>query len=325
MRLVEEPVPQPRAGEARVKVIATEVNFTDALLREGVYPGGPEPPFTPGYDLVGVVDDLGAGVQGVQVGERVAALTVHGAYADYVCLPADTLVPVPGTADSAEAVTLILSYMTAYQLLYRAARVRTGERVLVQGAAGAVGRATLQLGRLAGWRMYGTGRGDEECAIITGLGGTAIDITAEHSIRRLRAGGGVDVALDGIGGWTGWQSFRALRPQGRLVLFGHYAALSSRGRRLGTLVGFYLAGAVVFAASLLTRKRATTYRIARLRDRFPEEFREDLSTLFKLLAKGEIRPVVADRLPLEEAVRAHERLRSGHLAGKQVLLCGWRF
>ncbi|WJV48973.1 medium chain dehydrogenase/reductase family protein [Streptomyces flavofungini] len=323
LQLITEAVPEPGYGEVRVAVTAAEVNFTDALLREGVYPGGPKPPFTPGYDLVGVIDELGPGVLGWSSGQRVAALTVYGAYTGHICLPTQRLVPLPSGLDPLRALGLLLSYVTAYQLLHRVARVRKGERVLVQGAAGAVGIAALQLGPRDGLEMYGTAAG-ATTEQVAALGATPVDYTREDVAARVRAltDGGADVVLDGIGGRTAWDSFRALRPGGRLVLFGHHAALSHGRRSLARTLGFHAVGALLFAATALpSHKHVTTYRIAELRDRHPDWYRQDLDELFRLLDAGEISPPPVTALPLARAAQAHRRLGQGHLSGKYVLLC----
>src|SRR5512136_1196145 len=156
LRLVEEECPEPRDGEVRVRVLAAGVSLPDIMAREGVHPETPPLPFTPGWDLVGMVDRLGHGVSGIEPGRIVAALPIHGAYADFVCLPQRELVPVPPGLDAAEAVSLILNYVTAYQMMHRSVKVRAGQRVLIHGAAGGVGSALMQLGRLAGLQMYGT-------------------------------------------------------------------------------------------------------------------------------------------------------------------------
>src|SRR5512142_3171618 len=156
LRVVEEERPEPKAGEVRVRVQAAGVSLPDVMAREGVHPETPPVPFTPGWDLVGVVDRLGDGIAGIEPGQIVAALPIHGAYAEFVCLPHRELVPVPSGLDAAEAVSLILNYVTAYQMLYRSAQVRPGQRVLIHGAAGGVGTALLQLGRLSTLEMYGT-------------------------------------------------------------------------------------------------------------------------------------------------------------------------
>src|SRR5262249_59452464 len=134
----------------------------------------PPVPYTPGWDLVGVVDRLGDGTSGIVPGEVVAAMPIHGAYAEFVCLPERELVPVPPGLDAAEVVCLVLNYITAYQMLHRSAKVRPGQRALIHGAAGGVGTSLLQLGHLAGLEMYGTcsSRG---ASAVSDLGGVSID------------------------------------------------------------------------------------------------------------------------------------------------------
>ena len=156
LRVVEDDDPRPGPGEVRVRVLAAGVSFTDAQLRAGTYLGVPKPPFTPGYELVGVVEELGPGCSRLRVGDRVGALTVWGADAERVCVPEANAVEVPEDLDPAEVVSLVFTYMTAYQLLHRTAKVKSGETVLVHGAAGRVGTAVLELGAVAGLRLYGT-------------------------------------------------------------------------------------------------------------------------------------------------------------------------
>jgi len=128
LKVIEDDDPRPGPGEVRVRVLAAGVSFTDAQLRAGTYLGVPPPPFTPGYELVGVVDELGPGCSRLHEGDRVAALTVWGAYAERVCVAEANAVEVPADLDSAEVVGLVLTYMTAYQLLHRVARSRAGRR-----------------------------------------------------------------------------------------------------------------------------------------------------------------------------------------------------
>jgi NADPH2:quinone reductase len=157
LRVVEEDAPRPGPGEVRVRVLAAGVSFTDAQLRAGTYLGVPKPPFTPGYELVGVVEELGPGCSRLREGDRIGALTVWGAYAERVCVPEENAVEVSEDLDPAEVVSLLFTYMTAYQLLHRVAIVRSGETVLVHGAAGRVGTAALELGAVAGLHLYGSG------------------------------------------------------------------------------------------------------------------------------------------------------------------------
>src|SRR5689334_14391754 len=154
--VVEEECPEPKGGEVRVRVLAAGVSLPDIMAREGVHPETPQLPFTPGWDLVGVVDRLGNGVSGIEPGQIVAAMPISGAYTEFICLPLSELVPVPLGLDAAEAVSLILNYVTAYQMLHRSAKVKAGQQVLVHGASGGVGTALLQLGSLAGLKVYGT-------------------------------------------------------------------------------------------------------------------------------------------------------------------------
>src|SRR5437762_2302614 len=214
VKVVEVDLPKPGQGEVRVRVLAAGVSFTDSQLRAGTYiPGGPKPPFTPGYELVGLVEELGPGCSRLHVGDRIGALTVWGADAESVCVPEAGAVEVPENLDPAEVVSLVFTYMTAYQVLHRTAKVRRGETVLVHGAAGRVGTAVLELGAAAGLRMYGTCSARDRAAVER-LGAVAIDYRNEDFLARVRElpGRGVDVVLDAIGGAVSLRSFRALRP-----------------------------------------------------------------------------------------------------------------
>ena len=323
MTLIEEPLPEPASGEVRVRILVAGVGYPDVLIREGTYPGGPKPPFTPGYEFIGTVDKLGAGVEGFELGQRVGAISVYGSHADYLCVPAWWLVPVPNGLDPAEATIVVFNYVTAYQMLHRTARVRQGERLLVHGAAGGVGTAVLQLGRLAGLELYGTGS-QTQTGVISDLGATPIDYTKGSFVARIRelTGDGVDVVLDGIGGSVALGSYRALRRGGRLVMYGHYGTTIGGRKSARRTALFYVSGALVFAGNLLPNgRRVLTFQVAKLRDRHPAWFQEDAAALFKLLAERKIEPLVAERIPLVDAQRAHENLGRGDITGKQVLIC----
>src|SRR5438067_712945 len=309
LQVVEEDDPRPGPGEVRVRVLAAGVSFTDALLRAGTYLGGPKPPFTPGYELVGVVEELGPGCSRLRVGDRVG-------------VPEKYAVEVPEELDPAEVVSLVLPYMTAYQLLHRVARVKSGETVLVHGAAGRVGSAVLELGALAGLRLYGTASARDRAAVER-LGAVAIDYRNEDFLARVRGlpGKGVDVVLDGLGGALSVRSFRALRPGGRLVVFGYSSALTQGRRSRRAWLKWNAQTASVFLWGLLApRRRVHGYRIDKLRNRHPDWFREDFLALLELLRRDEIHPVVAERLPLTEVRRAHELLESSAATGKLVLV-----
>jgi NADPH:quinone reductase-like Zn-dependent oxidoreductase len=341
LRVVEGDVPRPGPGEVRVRVLAAGVSYTDALLRAGTYLGVPKPPFTPGYELVGVVEELGPGCSRLRVGDRVGALTVWGADAERVCVPEENAVEVPEDLDPAEVLSLVFIYMTAYQLLHRTARVKRGETVLVHGAAGRVGTAVLELGAVAGLRLYGTCAARDRAAVER-LGAMAIDYRNEDFLARVRGlpGKGVDVVLDGLGGALSLRSFRALRPGGRLVVYGHSSTISQGRRSWRGWIEWYAATATVALWGLLSpRRKVSAYRIQKLREgrqviprgarrplpvgggpRDPEWFREDFRALLELLREGKVHPVVAERLPLSEARRAHELLDSAAAKGKLVLV-----
>jgi NADPH:quinone reductase-like Zn-dependent oxidoreductase len=305
-----------------VRVLAAGVSFTDQLLRAGTYFGAPKPPFTPGYELVGVVEELGPGCSTLSPGDRVAALTVWGGYAERACVPEPHAVPVPADLDPAEVVSLVFPYMTAYQLLHRTAEAKRGETVLVHGAAGRVGTAVLELAQPAGLRVYGTAS-TADCPRVERLGGVSIDYKRENFVRRVRelTGKGVDVALDGFGGGMSLRSYLALAPGGRLVIFGHYATLAQgRKSRRGWLAWYASTASVWLAGLLPARRRVLAYRIAKLRDRHPDWFRDDLHALIDLLRGGRVHPVVAERLPLTDARRAHELLAQTAAKGRIVLV-----
>ena len=312
----------------RVRVQAAGVSLPDIMMREGIHPETPRLPFTPGWDLVGVVDRLGNGVSGVEPGQIVAALPIFGAYAEFVCLPQRELVPVPSGLDNTEAVSLILNYVTAYQMLHRSAKVTPGQRVLIHGATGGVGSALLQLGRLVGLKMYGTcsSRG---ASVVSDLGGIPIDYQHQDFVKEIHrlTGDGVDVVFDSIGGTHIWRSRKALRPGGIVVAYGLTGSLregrlasgrsGSRHRfRDIAIFGLYIAGGWLLPG----RKRVVPYSIQWLKRLRPALFRRDLIALFDLLQQQKIKPLIAQRFPLAEARQAHELLGKGGVTGKIVLV-----
>ena len=328
LQVLEEECPEPKDGEVRVRVLAAGVSLPDIMAREGVHPETPPIPFTPGWDLVGVVDRLGAVVSGIELGQMVAAMPIHGAYAEFICLPQRELVPLPPGLDAAEAVCLLLNYITAYQMMHRCAKVRPGQRALIHGAAGGVGTALLQLGRLAGLEMYGTcsSRG---ASAVSDLAGFPIDYQHQDFVKEIQrlTGDGVDVVFDPIGGAHLWHSRRALRPGGRMVGYGLISSIrgegliSSRpGRRQrfrGTAIfALYIAGGWLLPG----RKRVIPYSIQTLKRLKPAWFREDLIALLDLLQQQKIKPLIARRFPLAEARLAQELLGKGGVTGKIVLV-----
>jgi len=235
---------------------------------------------------------------------------------------------VPSGLDAAEAVSLVLNYITAHQMLHRSAKVKPGQRALIHGAAGGVGTALLQLGRLAGLEMYGT------CSLrgaptVSDLGGIPIDYQHQDFVKEIHrlASEGVDVVFDPIGGTHLWHSRKALRPGGRVVGYGLISSIRGEGLASGrpgrrqrfrgtALFGLYIAGGWILPG----RKRVVPYSIQTLKRLKPELFRQDLIALFDLLQQKKIKPLIAQRFPLAEARQAQELLAKGGVAGKIVLV-----
>ena len=312
----ESALPEPKTGEVRVKVLVTCANFTDVMIRKGKYPDVKEkPPFSPGYDMVGVVDKAGPGATRFKVGQRVADLTVIGAYSEYLCLPENQLTVVPEGLDSAEAVSLVLSYVTAYQMLHRTAKAAAGQRILVHGAGGAVGEALLQLGHLLDLEMVGTASRPKH-ERVSGLGATPVDYRDADWPERAETlmGDGFDAAFDPIGGDSFKHSFHLLRAGGILVAYGFYSAVMGRG---GNIPLDFMR---LKLWDLWPNSRSTTfYSIGALRRKHPDWFSEDLATLFDLLLQGRISPLIGSRMPLKRAREAHELIEKGGHQGKLIL------
>jgi len=318
LKLVEEPLRPVRRDEVRVRVLSVGVAIADVMRREGKYPGSPQAPFTPGYDAVGIVEEIGEDVQDIRCGDK-AAVFYHGVggYAKYLYATSDEIYPVPDEVDSSQAVAVILNYVTAYQMLHRFANVAEGKRVLIHGASGGTGTALLDLGSLAGLRMYGTASAAKH-DIVTGYGAVPIDYRTDDFVQALRdkAPEGMDAVFDPIGGRNWERSFATLNASGRFVGYG-YTSVLEQDDSSGWLSDW----------SNLSARRMTPqgnpaylYSVTSLRSEHPEWFREDLARVFGWLAEGRIRPTIAARIPLREASKAHRLLETSQATGKIVLI-----
>jgi NADPH2:quinone reductase len=314
---LDEALPYPQRHEVRCRVLAASVQFTDTLIRRGRYPlFGTRPPLTLGYDFVGEVDAVGDAVTAWRPGDRVCDLTVIGSYARYVVRESADLTAVPDGVDPAEATTLVLSGMTAYQMLFRAAGVKAGDRILVHGAGGAVGDAALQLAVPAGIEVFGTAR-PHHFSRIQALGGYAVDYRDDWvaALRSRTDGRDFDAVFDPIGE-DGFRKSRSLvRPGGVLVPYG-FAGYTDRPN--------WVAGLAFIKLAILNALPGTTrspfYSIGRVRRRYPDRWREDLAKLLGMLEDGEIDPQVGERIGFEQVADAHRRLENGGVQGKIVLL-----
>jgi NADPH:quinone reductase len=320
LQIAEDELPAPISGQALVKILAADVGFSDVNIRRGRYPGGPRPPFTPGYAIAGVVERLGPDTTGPQAGQAVAALTFYGGYSQYIVLPAQELYPVPAGLDPGEAVTLVFNYLAAYQMLHRVAHVAEGQRILVHGAAGGLGTAFLELGHLAGLEMYGTASKPKH-ALVQRLGATPIDYRAEDFVERiatLTGGAGVDAVFDPMGSAHLKHSARTVRTGGTVVAYGYYEAAKRGSNPVLDALSQYLR---LWLWSLPPqRKHVAFYDTRPTKRKHPDWYRDDLARLFALLAAGELKPVIAARLPLDEVVTAHKRVERADVQGKLILI-----
>lgn len=313
--VVERPMPDPAVGEVLVKVLAASVQFTDVILRKGRYPDlKDKPPLVLGYDVVGEVVKLGPGVHAPSIGQRVADLTMIGSYAQYRTLKADRVTIVDAALDVGEATTLVLSWMIAYQLLHRDAHVQKGQTLLVIGAAGAVGQALVVLGRLAGCAVWGAAH-PRHAELVRALGATPLDSDQADFAKVLPDR--FDVVLDGIGEDGFSRAWRAVGPRGRLSAYGFSEGVKRNAPM--ALLGLWLAK-LWWWNKFSGERRASFVSIMSLRKAHPDWFVSDLGALLGMLARGDIRPRVAERIGLDAVADAHLRLERGGLEGKIVLV-----
>ena len=307
----------PAPGQAVVRVEAAGVSFAEVQMLKGRYFMQPKFPFVPGYDLVGTVEGVGGGVDAALVGQRVAALTQTGSWAERVALPAKDLAPVPEGLDPAEAVAAVTNGVTAWQMVHRAARVRPGQTVLVHGASGGVGTLLVQLARLAGAEVIGTASASKH-GHVRALGAVPVDYRNDDVPERVReiSPGGVDAVFDHVGGPGLVDSYRVLRRGGTLVSYGSASTLDDAGHRLKPYLP--VMGRVLLWSAKPDGKRASFYYV----QRWPKLFKEDLTTVLTLVAEGKIEAHVARRMPLERASEALGLLASGGASGKVVLVPG---
>jgi NADPH2:quinone reductase len=318
LRVVELPLVAPGPGELRIKVEAAGAGATDVTMRKTKYMFAPPWPFTMGYEVVGTIDALGAGVSEFAVGQRVCALTVYGAQAQYLTRAADDFVRVPDGLDPGEVVALPLNYGTAYQMIHRVARMQAGQTALVTGANGGVGTALLELCRLIGVKALGSAN-PRHFTLVRELGGEPIeartrplDVATREKIRE-----GVDVSFDILGGAGTRECTRATRKGGLVVGYGFMATLKDgQPNRWATLRGF----AAVFVGTRLRGRRGTFYGISARYRKDKRPLKEDLAQLLQLLEAKKLRPRIAARLGLLDGRKAQEMLESGGVQGKIVLL-----
>ncbi len=313
LAIVEQELLAPSGDMLQLRVLASGVAYGDVMKRLGLNPGMPKLPYTPGYDLVGEVVAVGDAVQRFKIGDRVAGFVLNGANADYVNFSERLFVALPPNCDPTEALCLVLNYVTADQMLHRAARIQPGQRILVHGAAGGAGTALLELGRLEQLEMYGTASKAKH-EIVTRFGATPIDYRSEDFVRRILdlTGDGVDAVFDPIGGKHLAESHRVLRNGGTLVAFGISSAVASG---MSTVLTTFLR--LGLYKVIPDGKACKFYGI-----HDQQLIQEDLTKLLLLLDQGKLKPIVAAKLPLSQIVQAHQLMDTAGVAGKVVLVPG---
>lgn len=318
LQVVQEAEPVPQPGQVKVRILASGVAFGDVLLRRGLGARASAFPVTPGYDFVGVVEALGAGSTQYAVGDQVAGFPVTGGYQHFIRVAEAELIPVPSGLSPNDAVSVILNYTTAYQLLTRVVQLAPGAAALMHGAAGGVGSAMLQLAHLRGVKMYGTvssGKMDS----VRQLGATPIDYTRTDFVKELHtlAPNGVQAVFDPVGGRQLTRSYQVVAKGGTLVMFGAASAIQGNSNQQLALIATVLR---VLALKLRPDgKHVAVYSIPTAKKKNPAAFRQDVQTLLGLLQDGKITPQIAMVLPLRDARHAHELLETRQVTGKIIL------
>ncbi|MEU2991004.1 NADPH:quinone oxidoreductase family protein [Streptomyces griseoincarnatus] len=301
MRLADVERPTPGEGQVLLRVRAANINFPDALMCRGQYQVRPPLPFTPGVEICGEIED----------GRRVIANPAlpHGGFAEYALADAAALLPAPDALDDAEAAALHIGYQTAWFALHRRARLEAGETLLVHAAAGGVGSAAVQLGKAAGATVIGVAGGADKAAVARDLGCDVVidrreqDVVA--AVKEATGGRGADVIFDPVGGEAYTQSARTVAFEGRIVIVGFAS---------GTIPSPGLNHALIKNYAIL----GLHWGLYNTRD--PELVRHCHEQLTGLAAKGAIKPLVSERVPLAGAAGAVQRVADGVTTGRVTVL-----
>jgi NADPH2:quinone reductase len=305
LTLEEIPVPEPKAGEARVKIEAIGVNFIDIYQRTGLYPL--QTPFTLGMEGAGVVDEVGEGVKEVKKGDRVAYAMILGSYAEYAIVPASKLAPLPANVDTKSAAALMLQGMTAHYLTHSTYDLKKGETVLVHAAAGGVGLLLTQIAKLRGANVIGTISTEAKAQLAKEAGAdhvilyTQTDFAVE--VKKITDGKGLHVVYDSVGQTTFDKGLDCLRPRGYMVLFGQ-----SSGQ-----VSPFDPGKLAAKGSLfLTRPTLAHYTLDRA------ELLQRANVLFTWTASGKLKLRIEKTFSMAEAAEAHRQLEGRKTTGKVI-------
>jgi NADPH:quinone reductase-like Zn-dependent oxidoreductase len=321
----EQPDPAPGAGEVRVRVRASGLNFAELMARQGLYPDAPKPPCVVGYEAAGVIDAVGEGVAREMVeGTRVVALTRFGAHADTVVAPATQVYSLPDGMSFEEAAALPVVYLTAYHILFRIAQLRSGSRVLIHMASGGVGLAALQLCRtVPGTVVFGTASASKHDFLKSQGIDHAIDYrTADYAqeVRRLTKDEGVDLVLDPLGGDDWKKGYELLRSTGMLVAYGFANMSAGEKRNLFRVATNYFKVPKFSPMSLMDQNRAVAGVNMGHLWKEVDLLSGELRALLALYREGKIKPTVDKVFKFEEAAAAHRRMHERKNVGKIILV-----
>lgn len=309
LRVDDLPEPEPGRGEVLIDVRAAAVNFPDVLLSYGKYQFKPSPPFVPGGEAAGVVKAVGAGVTSCAPGDRVAANVIHGTFAERIVVPEPAVVKLPDAVGFDVGAATLLTYTTTWHALVDRANLRPGETLLVLGAAGGVGIAAVEVGKLLGARVLAAASTDEKTAFCRAHGADeTIQYTREDLKARAKAlsrGDGVNVVYDPVGGHYAEQALRSIAWEGRYLVVGFTAGdIPSIPLNLVLLKGCQIVG--VFLGAFAARE--------------PAKNRANAASIFEAVAAGKLRPHIDEALPFSRAQEAVERLERREAKGKILLV-----
>ncbi len=308
MQLENIEKPEPKEGQVLMKIAAVGINFADLAQREGTYLTRTRTPTTLGFEAAGTVEALGPGVTAPPVGTRVVAF-VEGAYAEYALANANSVIPIPPPLDFVQAAALPVQGITAYQLLHDAAHLQPGQSVLVHAAAGGVGTLAVQLAKLAGaGTVIGTASNDEKLNLARQLGAdVAINYTEPdwvEQVKRATNGQGADIILEMVGGSIAEQSLQCLAPFGHMVVFG------AASGKIAQFSGIQL---------MYKNQTITGYWLTAWMSLRPQAVAQALTQLIQYFAQGQLKVIVGQTYPLEQAAQAHRAIANRQTTGKVVL------
>ena len=318
----EAPDPKPAAGQVRVRVEASGINFADILARMGLYPDSPKLPAVVGYEVAGVVDGVGEGVESFSDDDRVVYMTRFGGYSDIVCAPQGSVRRIPVNLDFEGAASIPVNYLTAWLMLVRLGNVRSGERVLVHACAGGVGLAAVQICRHFGAEVIGTASSGKHQRLLDMGVSACIDYRTQdfqEEVKKLTDGRGVDIALDAVGGESFRKSYKSLTSFGRLFVFGASSLAPGTKRSwISALTGLSKMGSFKPLQLMSHNKGVFGVNLGHLWHH-GDELAAMLSEILDLFADGTFKPVVDRSFPFSEAAAAHRYIQERKNFGKVIL------